>query len=231
MANVTEIKIQGCQLNTSLNCYPHVEQQNNYSIPLITLSMFVGVLALVFNSCILVLIVRENKIRLNLYHFLVLMLCVSDFVVGLAFVFAILRQLLPAVRTSKVFAVLNSMLMTLGVSLSLYHTFLISLQRCLVICKEKWNNFVFHENRKYIVYVSGWIVILISNCLFISPPPDSPTGDIISYAYNGHYKAFSIYMRSLTLALLFSTVLLYARTIVYMLKAYSPPISNPMLYK
>ncbi|XP_048740100.1 cannabinoid receptor 1-like [Ostrea edulis] len=219
MANVNGMTSRDCRPNISLNCSPHVEQ-DHYSIPINAFFLFVGILTLVFNSGILVLIVKEKKIRLNLYHFLVLILCVSDVLVGLGFIFGILRTVHPAFQTSKAFAVLNVLLTTTGLYISLYHTFLISLQRFLVICKEKWNTLIFQQNRRYFVCVSGWIAILISNCIFISPHPASPGSDIISYVYNGHYQAYTIYIRFLTTSLLFSTVILYLVTIVYMLKTY-----------
>ncbi|XP_056020616.1 uncharacterized protein LOC130054550 [Ostrea edulis] len=221
---MNEVASQGCSQNTSLNCPLHDEQQNHDSIPVILLTFLIGILTLLFNSGVLVLIVKEKKIRLNPYHFVVLMLCVSDFLVGLGATLSILRRTIPVFQMSKVFAIFNTLLMITGLYLSLYHTFLISLQRFFVICKEKWNSYIFCENRKYFVCIGGSIVIFIINCVLISPPMGEfgpPVNvNILSFVYNGHYAVYSIYIRFFTLFLLSSTVILYLVTMAYVHRTY-----------
>jgi hypothetical protein len=193
-------------------------------MPVVLVITLIGILALLFNSGVLVLIVREKKIRKNPYHFLVFMLCVSDFVVGVGIVFAIFRHFIPALQVSEGVIILHSLLMTVGIYFSLYNTFLISIQRFLVIYKEKWSYCLFGQNRKYFVCVGGWITIVITNCALISPPAKEIESlddiNILSFVYYGHYMAYKIYIRSVTLFLLSATVILYLVTIVYVNRSY-----------
>jgi hypothetical protein len=98
---------------------------------------------------------------------------------------------------------------------------LISFQRFLVIYEQKWSSYIFGGNGKYFVCVVGWVVIVLGNSVFISPPTEfGPPGNVnvFLFVYNGHYKIYITYIRVLCLFLLSSTVLLYLAAIVIVSK-------------
>jgi hypothetical protein len=222
MGDMNDTRSQDCQQNTSLNCSLQDEHEN--SMPLVVFLFLTGTLIVLFNSGVLVLIIKEKKIRHNVYHFLILMLSMSDFVVGLGAVLNILRRIIPILQMSQSFAIFNTLLMTTGLHLSLFQVFLISLQRCLVICRDKWSSYIFSGNRKYGVCIGGWSFIAISNSVLISPPtnPYNPhdSENRLLHVYGDHYMVYRIYMIFLILFLLSSIIILYMVTIVHMHQAY-----------
>jgi hypothetical protein len=220
---MNDTESQGCQQNTSLNCLSVEEQQNQNLTTAAILMWLIGILALLFNGGVLVLIIKEKKIRKNPYYFFVLMLCVSDSVAGLGIVFSTSLHLILGFQVNMVVAIVNVLLMITGLHLSLYHTFLISFQRFLVIWKEQWSSCIFRGNRKYYFCAVGWIGLVLGNCVFISPPMDigttANTGAIL-FVYKGHYQLYMMYTRFLSLTLLSSTILLYLAAIAVVLKTY-----------
>lgn len=203
-----------------LNCTLDDGKTNSLDSPLFISVMFVGILSLVFNGGVFVLIINVKKIRHNPYHFLVLMLSVSDFTVAFGIMCIGLQHLVPALNRNKLLIVLQIILLSIGLHLSLFQTFYISLQRFLIICTENWNSYVFNENRKYCICIGGWVVVVIINLVLVSPPSrefDPLKDNIMSFVYHGHYSAQRTYNRVLTLSLLSLTIILYIITLVYVL--------------
>jgi hypothetical protein len=151
------------------------------------------------------------------------MLCVSDGVVGLGTILSICHHFVDGSEMKRVFTIFNSVVLTIGLHLSLYHTFLISLQRFLVIYKERWSYFIFRKNRKYFACCFGWLVVSLGNCVLISPPSDfAPLDDVnvLAFVYHLHYNAYITYIRIFSMCLLSSTILLYLAATVIVMKSY-----------
>jgi hypothetical protein len=215
----------GCQHNASLPCSSDVEEQTQNLTPVVIslLLGLIGILVLLFNGGVFALVVKKKTIRQNPYQFLVLMLCVSDFLVGLVIVLAIFLSVVPGFQRGNVATILNTFFLSTGLHLSLYHTFLISFQRVLVISKEAWSSYIFGDNRKYFACVGGWVAIILGNSVLISPPSEFVTLDdvnALAFVYNGHYEGYIMYTRTLSISLLSLTVLLYLVAVVIMSKSY-----------
>lgn len=211
-------------LNNTSSFNESFEEENiKVNIPVLISVSVIGFLSVILNGGVFILVIKTSEIRSNPYHFLVMMLSVSDFFVGLANVFICPRILIPSLHKSKILVVVQTFMLTNGLYLSLLQIFLISLQRFTVICTEQWNRYVFCGNRKYIVCIMSWILVVTSNVSLVSPPDreyNRFNDRFVSFVYSGRFVAFSFYNRLLTLTLLVSTLSLYFITIGYVIKNY-----------
>ena len=162
----------------------------------------VGFAVMMLNGLV-VLTCRDQGLRKNDYLILVLGLSVVDFLLGL-------NTFLGGMRLT--FGMLNSLEMCIIVTvmgssclvISLYQTFCISLHRYLVITNNKWRKSLFDKKRKYIVCLTGWLVLIGSFAFLVSPT--SYDDDLCYHAviYGGKIEEtrwfYTIIMTSLMLA-------------------------------
>lgn len=211
--------------NTSLFNESFEKDNVQMDIPVLVSVSVIGFLSLTLNGGVFIFVIKTAEIRSNPYHFLVMMLSVSDFFVGLSNVFIFPRILnLSSMHTSRVLVVAQTFMMTNGLYLSLLQIFLISLQRFTVVCTQQWNRYVFCGNRKYVVCIISWLLVVTSNVSLVSPPErdyNRSNDRFISFVYSGRFVAFSFYNRLLTLSLLVSTLSLYFITTRYVIKNYN----------
>lgn len=211
--------------NTSLFNESFEKDNVQMDIPVLVSVSVIGFLSLTLNGGVFILVIKTTEIRSNPYHFLVMMLSVSDFFVGLSNVFIFPRILnLSSIHTSRVLVVAQTFMMTNGLYLSLLQIFLISLQRFTVVCTQQWNRYVFCGNRKYVVCIISWLLVVTSNVSLVSPPDRDYNrfkDRFVSFVYSGRFVAFSFYNRLLTLSLLVSTLSLYFITTRYVIKNYN----------
>lgn len=211
--------------NTSLFNESFEKDNVQMDIPVLVSVSVIGFLSSTLNGRVFILVIKTTEIRSNPYHFLVMMLSVSDFFVGLSNVFIFPRILnLSSMHTSRVLVVAQTFMMTNGLYLSLLQIFLISLQRFTVVCTQKWNRYVFCGNRKYVVCIISWLLVVTSNVSLVSPPDRDYNrfkDRFVSFVYSGRFVAFSFYNRLLTLSLLVSTLSLYFITTRHVIKNYN----------
>lgn len=136
--------------NTSSSSNSSVVEEDKIQLvtPLLVCVVVIGFLSQILNGGVFILVIRQKTIRRNPYHFLVLMLSVSDYLIGLSNVCIGPGIIFPYLHKCGILVVIQIFLLTNGLYLSLLQIFLISLQRYLVICKEKWNTFL---DRKSVV--------------------------------------------------------------------------------
>lgn len=200
------------------------EDEIPFVTPLLVVIVVIGFLSQILNGAVFILVIRKKTIRRNPYHFLVLMLSVSDYFIGLSNVCIGPGIIFPSLHKCWILVVMQIFLLTNGLYLSLLQIFLISLQRYLVICKENWNTFFFSKNRKYIVCISSWILVTATNLSLVSPPEREFRffeERFVAFVYGGFYPAFTFYNRFLTLSFLSSTIILYLITVRYVFKNFS----------
>lgn len=211
--------------NTSLFNESFEKDNVQMDIPVLVSVSVIGFLSSTLNGGVFILVIKTTEIRSNPYHFLVMMLSVSDFFVGLSNVFICPRILTPSsMHTSRVLVVAQTFMLTNGLYLSLLQIFLISLQRFTVVCTQKWNRYVFCGNRKYVVCIISWLLVVTSNVSLVSPPDRDYNrfkDRFVSFVYSGRFVAFSFYNRLLTLSLLVSTLSLYFITTRHVIKNYN----------
>lgn len=209
--------------NTSSSSNSSVVEEDKIQLvtPLLVCVVIIGFLSQILNGGVFILVIRQKTIRRNPYHFLVLMLSVSDYLIGLSNVCIGPGIIFPYLHKCGTLVVIQIFLLTNGLYLSLLQIFLISLQRYLVICKEKWNTFFFSKKRKYIVCISSWALVTATNLSLLSPPEREfrfSEERFVAFVYGGLYPAFTFYNRFLTLTFLSTTIILYLITLRHVLK-------------
>lgn len=209
--------------NTSSSSNRTVVEEDKIQLvtPLLVCVVVIGFLSQILNGGVFILVIRQKTIRRNPYHFLVLMLSVSDYLIGLSNVCIGPGIIFPYLHKCGILVVIQIFLLTNGLYLSLLQIFLISLQRYLVICKEKWNPFFFSKKRKYIVCISSWALVTATNLSLLSPPEREfrfSEERFVAFVYGGLYPAFTFYNRFLTLTFLSTTIILYLITLRHVLK-------------
>lgn len=206
---------------TLLNVSADEDQSSEPITPLLISFMIVGFLSLTLNGGVFILVIKASEIRSNPYHFLVMMLSVSDFFMGLATFSTGPRVIIPSLHRSRILAVVQICLMSNGLYLSFVQIFLISLQRFAIICTEKLNTYIFCENRKYFTCFGSWMVVIVGNLSFVSPPPreyNFVVDSFLTFVYNGRYLGYLFFNRLLTISLLSATIILYLITLRYVSK-------------
>lgn len=199
------------------NCSSDIESEK-YFEPYVLIVLTTGVFCSGLNALVFVIFLMNKKLRQNPYHFLVLLLSFCDLLVGLGFVVFSVRKLGNRLTHSRLLCIVQTVLFTNGILLSLFQTFLISLQRYLVICKTSWSNLLFQHNRKYIVCILNWMVISIFTVGLISPPKEDIMGECnIDYVYKENHVVMEVFVRS-TIVFLVMTVVLYCVTIRHVVR-------------
>lgn len=104
--------------NTSLFNESFEKDNVQMDIPVLVSVSVIGFLSLTLNGGVFILVIKTTEIRSNPYHFLVMMLSVSDFFVGLSNVFIFPRILnLSSMHTSRVLVVAQTFMLTNGLYL------------------------------------------------------------------------------------------------------------------
>lgn len=203
------------------NCTTEVQEREYDLEPFVFIVLLTGLICTGLNVLVFSIFLINRKLRQNPYHFLVLLLSFCDLLVGLGFIVYAIRKLDEVLIHSKVLCIVQMVLFTNGILLSLFQTFLISLQRYLVICKTSWSNLLFQNSRKYIVCILNWMIIFIFTVGLISPPKDDKENNEIvcnvQYVYNRNQIILEVFVRS-SVVFLVMTVVLYCITISHVVK-------------
>lgn len=105
-------------LNNTSSFNESFEEENiKVNIPVLISVSVIGFLSVILNGGVFILVIKTSEIRSNPYHFLVMMLSVSDFFVGLANVFICPRILIPSLHKSKILVVVQTFMLTNGLYL------------------------------------------------------------------------------------------------------------------
>lgn len=189
-------------------------------IILIPFTLAVGVPCIVLNAFILIIFFTKQTLRDNLYHCLVAMLSFSDLLVGLGYLsYAIQNLGYASSGFSKAMCIIKTAFVVSGTLMSLSQTFVIGLQRYLVLFHKNWNNALFKGSRKYTVCIVNWVVILIFSVGLISPQQEYSSDIIchVEYVYNKFYTIFMAFNRFIII-LLVTTIIFYCITLRYIMK-------------
>lgn len=203
------------------NCTTEVQETEYESEPIAFIVLLTGLICAGLNVLVFFIFLINRKLRQNSYHFLVLLLSFCDLLVGLGFIVYAIRKLGEVLIHSKMLCIVQMVLFANGILLSLFQTFLISLQRYLVICKTPWSNLLFQNSRKYIVCILNWVIIFIFTVGLISPPEDDKENNEmvcdVQYVYNRNQIILEVFVRS-SVVFLVMTVVLYCVTICHVVK-------------
>lgn len=165
-------------------------------------AVIVGFAVIMINILVIVASMRNRKLRQNTNYNLVLGLSFSDFLMGLTMLMTGFRLLFPTLTALLGWCIVVNVIGLSSLLMSLYQTLCISLHRYLVLSESSWAGRLFDDNRKYYLYIGGWMAFFI---LYSSTV--SPDGEYTHCFYRTVYGQHIIVVR-LTLCLLGSIFLL-----------------------
>lgn len=135
-------------------------------------AVIVGFAVIMINILVIAASVRNRKLRENTNYNLVLGLSSSDFLMGLSMLMIGFRLLFPTLTTMLGWCIVVNVVFISSLIMSLYQTFCISLHRYLVLSESSWAGRLFDDNRKYYLYIGGWMTFFILYSSTVSPEGD-----------------------------------------------------------
>ncbi|XP_061184823.1 cannabinoid receptor type 1B-like [Saccostrea echinata] len=183
---------------------------------------FIGGTAFILNVFVFITLIFSKELRQNTHLNLVLCLSIKDMVLGISVFVGGLRLFTQKLADSYFPCVLTSVLFISGITLSFCQTFLISFHRFLKISGTGLDKKLLQNNRKYVVYILFWIVVLGFN---ISMVQFRHVADKLLFCkfkcvFGARYPVMIIYFQSTAIILLSLTILFYVLTIGQMRQRY-----------
>lgn len=187
---------------------------------LIPFSLLIGVPWIVLNTFVLVIFVAKRALRENIYHCLVLLLSFSDLLVGLGYISYTFQNMISQTEGfTKAMCILKTAFVTSGTLMSVWQSFVIGLQRYLVLFHMEWNKMLFTGVKKYLVCTFVWLVILIFTLGLISPQQEYNSNVIchVEYVYEKHFDVFITFNRCIV-AIVLLTIVSYCVVLRYIIR-------------
>lgn len=187
---------------------------------LIPFSLLIGVPCTVLNTFVLVIFVAKRALRDNIYYCLVLLLSFSDLLVGLGYIsYSFQNTVSQTEGFAKVMCILKTAFVTSGTLMSVWQSFVIALQRYLVLFHMEWNKRLFTGVKKYLVCSLIWLVILMFTVGLISPQQEYNSNVIchVEYVYEKHFDVFITFSRCIA-AIVLLTIVSYCVVLRYVIR-------------
>ena len=141
--------------------------EEGVQIPVYRIAIMVVCFEFTTNFLVILLLSTRQILRKKRYTMLVMSLGVADFVSAIAGVVWLVSQRLYGLGPQSAYICgTNIYLLSLGMFMSLYFTFVISLQRYLTTINSTWENKIFGYGRKYFLMLIPSLIIALSNPMF-----------------------------------------------------------------
>lgn len=193
---------------------------NPLSAPIASMGLLVSMVITTVNLTVLLIFLKSKSVRANRHHNLVICLSICDLSIGLSGFIASIRMLIPAWSGLYVPCILSSVIVGVGVFMSLFQTFLISFHRFLVAIGSPWNDRLLQGKRKYAIYSLSWSVVLALHYALIRPYSENLDICNIQIVYGKNFKFFMGGYGITAMVLMLSTIILYLFTLNSVCKRY-----------
>lgn len=193
---------------------------NPLSAPIASMGLLVSMVITTVNLTVLLIFLKSKSVRANRHHNLVICLSICDLSIGLSGFITSLRMLIPAWSGLYVPCILSSVVVGIGVFMSLFQTFLISFHRFLVAIGSPWNDRLLQGKRKYAIYSLSWSVVLALHYALIRPYSENLDICNIQIVYGKNFKFFMGGYGITAMVLMLSTIILYLFTLNSVRKRY-----------
>ncbi|KAK3097273.1 hypothetical protein FSP39_008236 [Pinctada imbricata] len=185
-----------------------------------------SVFVIIPNFFVLVAVARNSKIRKNAYTVLVLLLCISDLLLGLSGLLFSGYYAMSHLNTDINRPVCTIILhfLVAGIAASLGQTLLICVNRFLAASgATSTNELLFKENRKYITVTAMYVSV---QAYFLAILPFQGSGPVMTCNFcnlyrGGNYQAGVIFISFAYTSLYFFILVLYGCAIVRLRKRFS----------
>lgn len=183
-------------------------------------AVIVGFAVIMINILVIVASVRNRKLRQNTNYNLVLGLSFSDFLMGLSMLMTGFRLLFPTLTAMLGWCIVVNVVAVSSLLMSLYQTFCISLHRYLVLSESSWAGRLFDDNRKYYLYIGGWMTSFILYSSTVSPE-GKYTNCFYKTVYGQHILVVRLTLCVMGSIFLLLTLIFYFLAIYRVIKRYT----------
>lgn len=194
---------------------------------------FVGITVVILNLIVIVIAYSSKELRQNTYLNLILTLSVNDFLFGLSTLFSGIRMFSIKLDKQRELCIISSIIIPICLLMTLYQSFLISLHRYLVILESDWDKTLFEKKSSFIWYMTGWVVIIVSQVILISPMTDFGSTCTVDNIFNENKSLIVLIVAISEFVLIFLILVFYCSTMVILKKHHlntsNSTISNTIL--
>lgn len=194
---------------------------------------FVGITVVILNLIVIVIAYSSKELRQNTYLNLILTFSVNDFLFGLSTLFSGIRMFSIKLDKQRELCIISSIIIPICLLMTLYQSFLISLHRYLVISESDWDKTLFEKKRSFIWYMTGWVVIIVSQVILISPMTDFGSTCTVDNIFNENKSLIVLIVAISEFVLIFLILVFYCSTMVILKKHHlntsNSTISNTIL--
>lgn len=194
---------------------------------------FVGITVVILNLIVIVIAYSSKELRQNTYLNLILTLSVNDFLFGLSTLFTGIRMFSIKLDKQRELCIISSIIIPICLLMTLYQSFLISLHRYLIISESDWDKTLFKKKRSFIWYMTGWVVIIVSQVSLISPMSDFGSTCTVDNIFNENKSLIVLIVAISEFVLIFLILVFYCSTMVILKKHHlntsNSTISNTIL--
>lgn len=194
---------------------------------------FVGMTVVILNLIVIVIAYSSKELRQNTYLNLILTLSVNDFLFGLSTLFTGIRMFSIKLDKQRELCIISSIIIPICLLMTLYQSFLISLHRYLIISESDWDKTLFEKKRSFIWYMTGWVVIIVSQVSLISPMSDFGSTCTVDNIFNENKSLIVLIVAISEFVLIFLILVFYCSTMVIFKKHHlntsNSTISNTIL--
>lgn len=179
---------------------------------------FGGITVVILNLIVIVIAYSSKELRQNTYLNLILTLSVNDFLIGLSTLFSGIRMFSIKLDKQRELCIISSIIIPICLLMTLYQSFLISLHRYLVISESDWDKTLFEKKRSFIWYMTGWVVIIVSQVILISPMTDFGSTCTVDNIFNENKSLIVLIVAISEFVLIFLILVFYCSTMVILKK-------------
>lgn len=194
---------------------------------------FGGITVVILNLIVIVIAYSSKELRQNTYLNLILTLSVNDFLFGLSTLFSGIRMFSIKLDKQRELCIISSIIIPICLLMTLYQSFLISLHRYLIISESDWDKTLFEKKRSFIWYMTGWVVIIVSQVILISPMTDFGSTCTVDNIFNENKSLIVLIVAISEFVLIFLILVFYCSTMVILKKHHlntsNSTISNTIL--
>ena len=198
--------------NTSIFLRADDDNDNDdFGVAVYIFGMILSFVNFFTNFLILIVFSIRPKLQKNTYNVLVLSLSMADIVVSLSgIVHAATRKLAPQ---STYLCRTVTFLFSNGVFMSVYFTFVLSLNRFLSAASATWTQKLYGGKRKYLFLFIPCFCVSFANVAIVLQSEERITFCSVEILFSSNLRIVCAYISGLNIPILFGTIIVYALAI------------------
>lgn len=198
--------------NTTLTLSP---QSASVSIMLSSVLIFTGCVVAIMNITVLYAALQISLFQKCAHHNLVLGLTFADTCGALGLISTGVRFLSPKLSTNIPLCITTVVLYEVGMFTSFGQTFMICLNRYLLMSKKDWNSKLFQGKCRYLLYALHWTTGIFITTVFFESESMRKNKKIcnVYILYGSQFEHFRVTYCSSCMCIVILTVIFYIKTL------------------